>query len=308
VIARTALALLPLVGFAFIGGSDGVARPSAAPACAGIQDDQVWVPGGLARFGSDAAYPDEGPAYEARIKGFWIDRHEVTNRQFAEFTSATGHITQAEREGGSIVFDPPGPGEVPVEPSQWWSWVEGADWRHPDGPKSSLAGRDNLPVVHVAYSDALAYAAWKGRALPSEEQFEYAARAGAEQSLDQPGPRKANTWQGSFPVENTNDDGHPRLAPVGCYEANGFGLDDMIGNAWEWTRSWYLPGHGAFPENPDGNPSYYPGQPDVQARVIKGGSFLCAPNYCARYRPEARHAQDESAGASHIGFRTVSAS
>ncbi|MBB5684698.1 formylglycine-generating enzyme required for sulfatase activity [Sphingobium boeckii] len=186
-------------------------------------------------------------------------------------------------------------------------YEKGAEWRHPDGPESDLAGRADLPVVQIAFADALAYARWSGRSLPSEEQFEYAARAGAMESLDQPAPERANTWQGTFPARNDRKDGYARLAPAGCFEANGYGLNDMIGNAWEWTGSGYLPGHGPMPDpvGAPGDPSFDPAQPDVRARVIKGGSFLCAPNYCARYRPEARHAQNETAGASHLGFRTV---
>ncbi|MGF7148893.1 formylglycine-generating enzyme required for sulfatase activity [Sphingomonas zeicaulis] len=287
-------------------GSDGGPLEGASGnGCPTLADDQVWVPGGPAQFGSDHSYPEEAPRYAAAVKGFWIDRHEVTNRQYAAFVTATGHVTQAEREGGSVVFAPPGAGALPVAPSQWWRYVQGANWRHPEGPESDLAGRGALPVVHIAFDDARAYAAWKGRALPSEEQFEFAARAGGEESPDQPAPRKANTWQGRFPAENHAADGHRGLAPVGCYDANALGINDMIGNAWEWTQSWYLPGHGATPEVGGPNPSFDPAQPGVRARVIKGGSFLCAPNYCARYRPAARHAQAELAGASHLGFRTV---
>lgn len=280
------------------------ARPGLCPA---TPDDMVWVPGGAARIGSDSAYAEEAPSYETHVKGFWIDRHEVTNAQYAAFVRATGHVTEAEREGNSVVFVPPAVDQVPTAPGQWWRTVKGADWRHPEGPGSSIEGRERLPVVHVAYADALAYARWAGRSLPTEEQFEYAAGAGARETRDQPLPDQANTWQGRFPVGNDQKDGHSRLAPAGCYKPNGFGLQDMIGNAWEWTQSWYLPGHaldiqaGAVP----GNPSFDPNQPGVRVRVIKGGSFLCAPNYCARYRPSARHAQDEGLAASHIGFRTV---
>ncbi len=270
-------------------------------------DDQLLVPGGLVRMGTLQGYPDEGPPYEVTIKPFWIDRHEVTNRQYAEFVAATGYRTAAEMAGRSIVFQPPGRDQPAGSPSDWWRYVEGADWRHPEGPASELTGRAEMPVVHIAYADALAYARWRGRSLPTEEQFEHAARAEAAESIEQPAPQQANTWQGEFPRANSRADGHAALAPVGCYEANAFGLNDMIGNAWEWTSSWYLPTHGplAEPVGAPGNPSFDPLQPDARARVIKGGSFLCAPNYCARYRPEARHAQDEVAGASHLGFRTV---
>lgn len=287
--------------------ADHVAQP---PACASSPDDLVWVSGGKTVIGSDRAYPEEGPAHHVTVPGFWIDRHEVSNRQFTRFVSETGYVTLAERPdgpGGSIVFTPP---DTPVptgDPRAWWRFVKGADWRHPAGPGSGIAGREDHPVVNVAYADALAYARWAGRSLPSEEQFEYAARAGAAESLDQPAPDAANSWQGEFPNSNDRTDGHAGLAPVGCFKRNAYGLNDMLGNAWEWTGSWYLPSHGPvlIGEGAPGNPSFDPNLPGAKARVIKGGSFLCAPNYCARYRPSARHAQDELSGASHLGFRTV---
>lgn len=299
----TAAALVILPG----GSAGGDARAAEPPGCPLPVDDELWVPGGKVRIGTDKAYADEGPAHEVTLRGFWIDRHEVTNRQFATFVKATGYVTRAERNGGSVVFQPPGPGAAPVHPSAWWAYVRGADWRHPEGPASDIAERGQFPVVHIAYEDALAYARWAGRALPSEEQFEHAARAGTAESLDQPEAADANTWQGRFPVVNDRKDGHAALAPAGCFKANAHRLNDMIGNAWEWTRSWYLPGHGTvvLGQGAPGNPSFDPAQPDARVRVIKGGSFLCAPNYCARYRPEARHAQDENTGASHLGFRTI---
>ena len=268
--------------------------------CPAVADDQVWVPGGETQIGSDDAYPEEAPAYRTSVRGFWIDRHEVTNRQFAGFVAATGHVTEAERRGASIVFVALSGAAPTFDPRAWWRWVDGADWRHPEGPGSGLAGRADHPVVHVAYSDALAYARWAGRALPSEEQFERAARADRPDRPAQPEPAAANTWQGEFPSRNSRDDGHAGTAPVGCYRANGFGLHDMIGNVWEWTASRYTASHAVelgAPTNP--TPS------GEGMRVIKGGSFLCAPNYCARYRPSARHAQEEGSGASHLGFRTV---
>ena len=295
------LAVLLLIAF------NGERLPASSGNACGAADDQVLVPGGPVRIGTLQGYPDEGPPYQATIEPFWIDRHEVTNRQYAEFVEATGHLTMAEKEGGSIVFQPPASDQPAGSPTDWWRHVEGADWRHPEGPGSDLTGRAELPVVHVAHADAIAYARWRGRGLPTEEQFEHAARAGAAESIAQPSPRKANTWQGEFPHTNSRADGHAALAPVGCYDANAYGIDDMIGNAWEWTNSWYLPTHGplAEPVGAPSNPSFDPAQPDVRARVIKGGSFLCAPNYCVRYRPEARHAQDEAMGASHLGFRTI---
>ncbi|PZU46760.1 MAG: formylglycine-generating enzyme family protein [Sphingomonas sp.] len=300
-VAIAALITLP-------GGRAGSAAPEPEPpSCPQPASSELWIPGGKVRIGTDRGYADEGPAHEVTLKGFWIDQHEVTNRQFATFVAATGYITRAERDGGSIVFRPPGPKEVPVHPRDWWRHVKGADWKHPEGPGSDLRRRGQHPVVHVAYEDALAYADWAGRALPSEEQFEHASRGDMAESLDQPPADTANTWQGRFPVKNDRKDGHAGLAPVGCFKTNSHGLSDMIGNAWEWTRSWYLPSHAplVMGEGAPGNPSFDPAQPDARVRVIKGGSFLCAPNYCARYRPEARHAQDETAGASHLGFRTI---
>jgi formylglycine-generating enzyme len=230
---RLAAALLfAILLFIELGGER---LPADAARTCGATDDQLLVPGGAVRIGTTHGYPDEAPSYEVTIEPFWIDRHEVTNRQYAAFVAATGHRTAAERAGGSIVFEPPGADQPAGGPADWWRYVEGADWRHPEGPASGLAGRDDLPVVHIAYADALAYARWRGRSLPTEEQFEHAARAGSAESTAPPAPNRANVWQGDFPRTNSRIDGHAALAPVGCYEANGFGLDDMIGNAWEWT-------------------------------------------------------------------------
>lgn len=301
---RSAIALLLSVG------ALAAARPSQSGVpeqmCRAFAQDMVWIPGGKTRIGDDQGYADEGPSYETTVQGVWMDAHEVTNAQFARFVAATGYVTMAERRGEGIVFRPPGAGERPVAPGQWWKIVSGADWRHPLGSGSSIARRANWPVVQVAYVDAEAYARWAGRSLPDEEQFERAASAGTPFQRSQPAPTDANTWQGAFPTNNAAIDGYRGMAPVGCYRANAYGLYDVLGNVWEWTRSWYLPGHGAAPVGgAPGNPSYDPNQPGVRARVIKGGSFLCTPNYCARYRSAARHANDEYAGASHLGFRTV---
>lgn len=303
---RTAL-LLSAAALAapFAAGADAPDAPGIR--CPRIADDEVWVPGGETVIGDDRGYAEERPAHTATVRGFWIDRHEVTNVQFARFVAATGYVTLAERSGESVVFRPPGRGERPVEPRQWWRIVRGADWRHPEGPGSDLAGRNDFPVVHVAYADARAYADWAGRDLPGEEQFERAAQGGRGTLRDQPAPGEANSWQGTFPVRNAALDGRKGLAPAGCYRRNAYGLNDMIGNAWEWTASWYLPSHAPVlvGEGAPGNPSFDPEQPGASVRVIKGGSFLCAPNYCARYRPAARHAQEEGSGASHLGFRTI---
>lgn len=282
----------------------------AAPACAGSFADQpVRVPAGAFTMGEGARYPEEGPAIAVEVSTFDIDAHEVTNRQFAAFVAATGHVTAAERPGGgAFVFTPPAhPFEAP-DPATWWRFTRGADWRHPRGPQSSVAGHANDPVVNVTFADAQAYARWAGRALPDEEQFEAAARIGVRDPGATPEIHAANYWQGTFPVRNTGADGWIGPAPAGCFSRNPIGTYDLIGNVWEWTRSWYLPGHGAIVtgDGTPGNPSFDPRQPNARTRVIKGGSFLCAANYCARYRPAARHAQEETLAASHLGFRTVS--
>ncbi len=215
---------------------------------------------------------------------------------------------------GSVVFIPPTALRRGGSITQWWRYVAGAEWRQPEGAGSTIAGRENHPVVHITYDDALAYARWRGRSLPTEAQWEYAARGGRDgeddlsSAFDADGKPIANTWQGIFPVYNTNEDGHAGTAPVGCFKPNGYGLYDMIGNVWEWTSDWYRAGH---PREAVSNPTgpdlreivLAPGQP--QSRVIKGGSYLCASNFCARYRPAARHPQEADIGAAHLGFRTV---
>lgn len=302
---------------------------TAPDACLTETGSQVWIEGGEFRMGDDNTYREEGPARNVRVDGFWIDAHEVTNAQFAAFVADTGYVTVAERpksaqdfpgagpemlKPGSVTFTPP---DISRPFDSWWSYTPGADWRHPEGPASSIEGRDNYPVVQVAFEDAQAYAEWAGRALPTEAQFEYAARSKRDgehyawggDSLTPAGRHMANTWQGLFPVQNTAADGHSGLAPVGCYPANDWQVYDLIGNAWEWTQDWYAPSHdAAASDNPTGPPaekSFDPANAGFPVRVIKGGSFLCAPNYCKRYRPAARHAQDTGLGTGHIGFRTV---
>ena len=287
------------------------------------------IPGGRFTMGSDDHYAEEALTHEVTLDDFWIDRHDVTNAQFARFVAATGYVTLAERDPaspdakraadlppatrvpGSAVFVMPQGGRAGQ-----WRFVAGASWRHPQGPGSDIAARASHPVVHVAYDDALAYARWLGRELPTEAQWEYAARGGLEarpyvwgERFEPEGRPMANTWQGPFPIANTGDDGHLGTSPVGCFPANGYGLVDMAGNVWQWTRTWYRPGHASTAErNPQGpleRDSHDPGQPGVPARVIKGGSHLCAPNYCMRYRPAARQARETDSGTSHLGFRTV---
>jgi len=274
----------------------------------------AFVPAGRFSMGSDSAFPEEGPASPQSVEGFWMDRTEVTNAQFAEFIAATGYRTLAERGvrlapdpaspvvAGSAVFRPQGEGRRVPGLESWWTFVPGANWRAPEGPGSALDGREREPVVHVAFEDASAYAAWAGRSLPTEEQFELAAQTSARRSAS--GEHTANTWQGRFPVQNDPADGYAGAAPVACYEPNALGLYDMIGNVWEWTASAYYPSHD-FPakaEYPDG---FDPTQPGEPVAVLKGGSYLCAPEYCMRYRPQARIGQSRGLGASHIGFRTV---
>ena len=301
--------------------------------------NMIWIPGGTFRMGSDRHYPEEAPAHRVTVGGFWIERTPVTNRQFKEFVRSTGHVTFAEIQpdpknypgalphmlyAGSLVFTPP---RHPVDLrnwGEWWNFLKGADWRHPYGPKSNINGRENHPVVHVAYADALAYAKWAGKDLPTEAEWEFAARGGLDSAEfawgDEftPGAQhRANTWQGDFPQENRCDDGFDRTSPVMAFPANGYGVYDMIGNVWEWTTDWYSQKHEAdapkaccVPENPRGGSetaSYDPRQPNIKIprKVIKGGSHLCAPNYCRRYRPAARHAEAVDTSTSHLGFRCV---
>ena len=264
-------------------------------ACLKDVPSAINLDGGTALIGSGDAYPEERPVRQVEIAAFDIDASEVTNRQFAEFVSATGYVTDAEKiqpgfgVPGAAVFKPPSASQP-----NWWQFVEGANWRHPDGPDSSITGRDLDPVVQVSFNDAAAFAEWAGRRLPSEAEWEYAARAGSTTEFvwgDERAPngvQKANTWQGAFPIQNDAKDGYAYRAPIGCYEPNNFGLYDMIGNAWEWTESLYQTG---------------PGEP---VYTIKGGSFLCAPNYCQRYRASAKQPQEAGFSTNHIGFRTVS--
>lgn len=270
----------------------------------------VWVPGSTFTMGAEIAYAEEGPRHVVDVAGFWMDQTEVTNAQFAEFVAATGYLTLAER-GITDPFDPaaaPRRGSAVFRPeavpnSNWWQFVDGSDWRHPQGPHSSIAGLEQHPVVHVAYEDAEAYARWKNRSLPSEAQFEYAAQSSSRKNAE--AVHVSNTWQGFFPFQHDSLDGYTGTSPVGCYTANALGLHDLIGNVWEWTSSAYYPSH-AFAGQASAPDGYDPNQPEETAvAVIKGGSYLCAPNYCMRYRPEARQGQSKGLGTSHIGFRTV---
>jgi sulfatase modifying factor 1 len=299
----------------------------------------IWIPGGAFRMGSDKHYPEEAPAHRASVDGFWIDRTPVTNRQFKDFVRATGHVTFAETVpdpknypgalphmifAGSLVFTPPNHPVNLRDFSQWWTLLPGADWRHPYGRKSNINALDNHPVVHVTYGDALAYAKWAGKDLPTETEWEFAARGGLDgaefawgEEFIPGGKHMANTWQGNFPHENHSDDGFERTSPVLSFPPNGYGVHDMIGNVWEWTTDWWSSKHQAdaakaccIPRNPRGGreeDSHDPCQPNIKIprKVIKGGSHLCAPNYCRRYRPAARHAEPVDTSTSHLGFRCV---
>ncbi len=311
-----------------------VGRPCLAslpvPRPAPATDGMVRIAGGEFLQGAAPARGEEGPPRRTRVGTFWIDRTEVTNDDFARFVAATGYVTLAERpldpkrypglsanqlKPSAIVFvgaENPNDG-----PGRWWQVVQGADWRHPQGPKSSIVGKGAWPVVNIAYDDALAYARWLGRDLPTEAEWEYAARGGLKDAaytwgnkpLDMKTPQ-ANVWQGPFPSVDSGADGYKAsAAPVGCFPANGYGLVDMAGNVWEWTKDWYAPGLDPSqivdPVGPTERDAYLPSDPSEKRRVIKGGSFLCADNFCFRYRPPAREAGPTDTGSDHVGFRTV---
>jgi formylglycine-generating enzyme required for sulfatase activity len=305
--------------------------PSAAPA-----KDMVWVPGGGFEMGSETFYPEERPVHHVDVDGFWMDQHQVTVAEFRRFVKATGHVTGAERAPaardypradpellvpGSLVFHPTR-GRVDLSDYRnWWSWTPGANWKHPDGPDSTLHGRERHPVTQVAYDDAAAYARWAGKELPNEAEWEFAARGGLEGAVftwgDEFAPKgrmMANTWQGEFPWQNLALDGYEGTSPVKSFPPNGYGLYDMAGNVWEWTSDLFTPSHGAAiehaccaPRDPRQNDrvaGFDAGEPFVR-HVIKGGSHLCAPNYCLRYRPAARQAETVDTSTTHIGVRCI---
>jgi formylglycine-generating enzyme required for sulfatase activity len=297
----------------------------------------AWICSATYRMGSDRHYREEAPVHAVTIDGFWIDETPVTNRDFARFAAESGYVTVAERPldpadfpgapienlvPGSLVFtSTPGPVDL-RHLSQWWTWTPGAAWRHPEGAGSSLAGREDHPVVHVAYEDAGAYAAWAGKQLPTEAEWELAARGGLDGAIytwgdgpEAPGERLANYWHGDFPWRC--ESGYGATTAVGSFRANGYGLCDMTGNVWEWTCDWYLDRHRedpdkpcCVPRNPRGGTlgqSLDRAQPqfEIPRKVIKGGSHLCADSYCMRYRPAARRPQMVDTGMSHIGFRCI---
>jgi formylglycine-generating enzyme required for sulfatase activity len=299
----------------------------------------VWIPGGTFLMGCDKAYKEERPTHHVTVSGFWIDRAPITNAEFARFVEATGHVTTAEiapdpteypgaipemMRPGSLVFVKPNSPVDRRDFRNWWQYIFGADWRHPYGPGSSIEGKDDHPVVHVSYRDVEAYARWSGLDLPTEAEWEFAARGGLDGAMyawgDQFNPNgqwMANTWQGEFPRKNLKLDGYEGTSPVASFPANGYGLYDMIGNVWEWTEDWYRSRHPDEPQkacctptNPRGatkSESYDPCQPniDIPRKVLKGGSHLCAPNYCRRYRPAARHPEPVDTSTCHVGFRCV---
>ncbi|HZV20185.1 MAG TPA: formylglycine-generating enzyme family protein [Hyphomicrobiales bacterium] len=295
------------------------------------------IPGGTFLMGSNRHYPEEAPAHQVRIDSFWVDATPVTNRQFREFVDATGYVTFAEippdpadypgalREmlrASSLVFTPPKARVDLRNWTAWWTFMSGANWKHPYGPGSSIEGLDDHPAVHIAYRDAEAYAAWAGKELPTEAEWEFAARGGIEgaefawgDEFTPGGKIMANTWHGQFPHRRNGP--FKRTSPVKSFPPNGYGLYDMIGNVWEWTSDWYAPRHTGdlakaccIPNNPRGGcpeGSFDPCQPEIKIprKVLKGGSHLCAANYCRRYRPAARHAQPVDTSMSHIGFRCI---
>jgi formylglycine-generating enzyme len=292
-----------------------------------VRKNMVELPGGTFRMGSDRFYPEERPVREASVDGFWIDRHPVTVAEFRRFVKATGHVTWAEQAPSEADYPGADPADLvpgslvfrmtrgPVDLRDfrnWWSWTPGADWRHPEGSGSNAGGRELHPVTHVAYSDAEAFAVWAGKALPTEAEWEYAARGGLEGAtftwgdvFTPKGRMMANTWQGEFPWQNLRTDGYEGTSPVGKFPPNGFGLHDMAGNVWEWTTDSFAHRAGAGrpccgPETPRSA-----GEDPFPRKVIKGGSHLCAPNYCLRYRPAARQAEAIDTTTCHIGFRCV---
>lgn len=299
----------------------------------------VWIPGGTYWMGSDDHYAEERPAHQVSVDGFWMDSTPVTVAQFRRFVKATGYRTTAELEPdpadfpdadpdllapGAMVFTPP-PGLVPLNDyRRWWRYVPGADWRHPEGPASNVGERNLHPVTQVSYLDACAYAEWAGKSLPTEAEWEFAARGGLHRATyvwgeeREPGGRPGgNVWQGQFPWENLELDGYAGTSPVGKFRANGFGLHDMAGNVWEWTCDHHTPSHAesdknvaparscCIPRNPVQEVAVAAGAEPYPRRVVKGGSHLCSPNYCDRYRPAARQGHTEDASTGHIGFRCI---
>jgi formylglycine-generating enzyme required for sulfatase activity len=329
--------------------SHGPATPTATTSAAAVQindatppgpvpEGMVWVPGGTFWMGCEnCGMPDALPLHLVRVDGFWMDRAPVANAEFERFVRATGYVTVAERpldprdypgvptellKPGSAVFRPTS-APVPLDnPLQWWQYTPGANWKHPAGPSSSLAGRADHPVVHVAYEDVTAYAAWVGKRVPAEAEFEFAARGGLDRQryawgneLTPDRTPMANIWQGTFPAGDAGEDGYRGTSPVTAFPANGFGLHDMGGNVWQWCADWYRPDYfavlaakGGVAANPKGpDTSFDPDEPGAKKRVLKGGSYLCTDQYCARYLVGSRGKGEVTSGASNLGFRLVRA-
>ncbi len=336
--------LTGLTLLAFVAGY-GLTKLVARVKAAGAPPGMRWVPGGDFVMGTDRAWgkANERPPHRARVDGFWMDEHEVTNAEFRRFVAATRYVTTAERKPdwaemqaqlppgtpkpddsmlvpGSLVFTPPSDPVSLKDAAQWWRWVPGADWKHPEGPESTIEGRDDHPVVQVSWEDASSYARWAGKRLPTEAEWEFAANGGldgkrfvwGDQGPAADRPALANIWQGDFPHRNTRTDRFERTAPVKSFPPNGYGLHDMAGNVWEWCADWYASNayttaRGGIALNPRGpEQSFDPTDPYIQRRVTRGGSFLCHESYCESYRPTARRGTPPDTGMSHIGFRCVS--
>lgn len=300
-------------------------------------EGMAWISAGAFLMGSDRHYPEEAPAHQVAVDGFWMDHSAVTNLEFQRFVERTGYVTLVERpvnavdypgakpellQPSSIVFKKAPHGTGLGDHNNWWIYVPGANWRHPRGPSSTIKGLENHPVVHVAFEDAEAYAKWAGKELPTEAEWEFAARGGLDgaeyvwgEEFTPAGRHMANTWQGEFPWQNRFEDGYEWTAPVGSFPANGYGLHEMAGNVWEWTTDWYqehekIDSPCCTLHNPRGaerDASYDPRETEIKIprKVMKGGSYLCAPNYCQRYRPAARMSQPIDTATCHLGFRCI---
>ena len=340
--SRFRLAVVILGVGLVIGAAAGVVVALTAPDNG--PPGMVWVPGGTFKMGTtedNKLFADAKPVHEVTVDGFWMDKHEVTNREFAEFVRATNYKTVAEIKptlesimknlppgatpppedvlvAGSLVFTPPDHAVPWNNVENWWSWVPGACWNHPEGPGSDIKGREDHPVVQIAHADAVAYCKWAGKRLPTEAEWEFAARGGlAEQPYvwgdadpEAGGKARCNKWQGTFPNDNTKVDGFAGTAPVGRFDPNGYGLYDMSGNVWEWCSDWYTPDY--YKHSPNRNPegpsaSFDPNEanPKMPKRVQRGGSFLCSDKFCSRYKPAGRGKGDIDTGLSHLGFRCV---
>jgi sulfatase modifying factor 1 len=343
-LTSVAAAVIAVALLAYVVGTSSRSRPSPAPPPATVTSTagMQWIPAGEFTMGTGShGMANERPAHRVRVSGFWIDEHPVTNAEFARFVEATGYVTTAQKApdweeirkqvppgtpkpdvsvlvAGSVVFVPP-PGPVPLDDvSAWWRWTPGADWRHPQGPGSTLDGLTAHPVVHVSWDDAQAYAKWAGKELPTEAEWEFAARGGLDgkrfnwgDEVRPSGQYMANTFQGDFPYRQTADDRFSGTSPVKSFPPNGYGLYDMAGNVWQWTADWYRATTFAdrasqgLCDNPRGPDSSVDAESPAPRRVIKGGSFLCHESYCESYRPSARRGAAPDTGSSHVGFRLV---